>query len=240
MLNLYYLFIYHQIAHLRERVAEEVIDKITELARQGVKKVSEMKPHLERYVENDLGVRDETKTRRRFYPTNKDFQNIMQRAKKRPNQSVVDKESLQELIERWQAESPGDCIYFRPWSPTQSLLLCYQTVEQKRLLKLYGNHLCLLDATYRTCSYAQPLYFLCVRANVGYFVVAVFIAQHEASTAIQEALEIIKEWNPNWRPGCFLADFNNEDIMALETVFPGKDEAHHYALTHRFSQISSK
>ncbi|XP_027236051.1 uncharacterized protein [Penaeus vannamei] len=208
------------IAHLRERVAEEVIDKITELARQGVKKVSEMKPHLERYVENDLGVRDETKTRRRFYPTNKDFQNIMQRAKKRPNQSVVDKESLQELIERWQAESPGDCIYFRPWSPTQSLLLCYQTVEQKRLLKLYGNHLCLLDATYRTCSYAQPLYFLCVRANVGYFVVAVFIAQHEASTAIQEALEIIKEWNPNWRPGCFLADFNNEDIMALETVFP--------------------
>ncbi|ROT61087.1 hedgehog interacting protein-like protein [Penaeus vannamei] len=139
------------IAHLRERVAEEVIDKITELARQGVKKVSEMKPHLERYVENDLGVRDETKTRRRFYPTNKDFQNIMQRAKKRPNQSVVDKESLQELIERWQAESP---------------------------------------------------------------------AQHEASTAIQEALEIIKEWNPNWRPGCFLADFNNEDIMALETVFP--------------------
>ena len=54
----------------------------------------------------------------------------------------------------------------------------------------------LLDATYKTTKYELPLFFLCVKTNVGYIVVADFIIQGETSEKIQEALDILKSWNP--------------------------------------------
>ncbi|XP_015749414.1 PREDICTED: uncharacterized protein LOC107329192, partial [Acropora digitifera] len=60
-------------------------------------------------------------------------------------------------------------------SEDQTLLFCHQTVEQKELLKKYGDQMCLMDATYRTTKYALPLYFLCVRTNVRYKVVGSFV-----------------------------------------------------------------
>ena len=35
-----------------------------------------------------------------------------------------------------------------PGNGEQTLLLCYKTKPQQRLLQLYGNDICLLDATY--------------------------------------------------------------------------------------------
>ena len=46
----------------------------------------------------------------------------------------------------------------QPLKTEQTLLLCYQTKEQKRLLLKYGNDMCLLDATYKTTRYALPLF----------------------------------------------------------------------------------
>ena len=40
--------------------------------------------------------------------------------------------------------------------------------QMMRLYEQYGNDMVLLDATYRTCKYALPLFFLCVRTNVNY------------------------------------------------------------------------
>ena len=58
----------------------------------------------------------------------------------------------------------------------------------------YPN-LVLMDATYKTCKLALPLFFLVVRMNVGYSVVAEFIIQHEDTTSITEALKILcKRW----------------------------------------------
>ena len=54
----------------------------------------------------------------------------------------------------------------------------------------YPN-LVLMDATYKTCKLALPLFFLVVRTNVGYSVVAEFIIQHEDTTSITEALTIL-------------------------------------------------
>ena len=48
-----------------------------------------------------------------------------------------------------------------------------------------------MDATYKTCKLALPLFFLVVRMNVGYSVVAEFIIQHEDMTSITEALTIL-------------------------------------------------
>lgn len=108
-------------------------------------------------------------------------------------------------------------------SPTQhhNLLFCYQSEEQRRLLARYGN-MCLLDATYRTTRYALPLFFLCVKTNVGYQVVGLFVIQQEDIDSIKEALVILRRWNPHWKPQNFMVDFADEEIQAIESIFPGK------------------
>ena len=55
----------------------------------------------------------------------------------------------------------------------------------------------MLDATYKTMKYELALFFLCVRTNVGYSVVAGFIVQEESAEKIAEALSVIKQWNPS-------------------------------------------
>ena len=107
-------------------------------------------------------------------------------------------------------------------SEDQTLLFCHQTVEQRELLKKYGDQMCLMDATYRTTKYALPLYFLCVRTNVQYQVVGSFVIQYENKGSIEDALNVFKKWNPTWCPAYFMVDFAEEEIKALETVFPGK------------------
>lgn len=100
-------------------------------------------------------------------------------------------------------------------------LYVHQTPWQRQLLKRYGNEMCLLDATYRTTKYSLPLYFLCVPSNVNYMTVATFILETEDSFSIQEALSIIKAWNPDWKPAYFMCDYAEEEISAIESVFTG-------------------
>ena len=63
-------------------------------------------------------------------------------------------------------------------------------------------------------------YFLCVRTNVGYSIVAEFIVQSEDADSILEALSIVKQWNPTWSPKFFLYDYSEAKIGALEQAFP--------------------
>ena len=58
----------------------------------------------------------------------------------------------------------------------------------------------LMDATCKTTQYDLPLLFISVRTNSEYCVVAEFIAQSESATYIEEALQILISWNPNWKP----------------------------------------
>ena len=58
----------------------------------------------------------------------------------------------------------------------------------------------LIDATYKTTKY---LFFVTVRTNVGYKVVAYFIVQSETTKELIEALNILKTWNPQWNPPFF-------------------------------------
>ena len=103
----------------------------------------------------------------------------------------------------------------------KNFMFVCQTEWQKRLLNRYGNHLCLLDATYRTTKYSLPLFFLAVKTNVNYMVVASFITQDEKTDSIRDALNILKTWNPEWKPTCFMTDYCNEEINALESIFTG-------------------
>ena len=104
----------------------------------------------------------------------------------------------------------------------QKMMFIHQTSWQKALLKKYGNEICLLDATYKTTRYALPLFFLAVKTNVDYQIVASFVIQDETTDSIKEPIQKIKEWNPEWQPKYFMTDFCQEEITAIEEVFDGK------------------
>lgn len=102
------------------------------------------------------------------------------------------------------------------------MLFVHQTAWQQRLLRLYGNDICLLDATYKTTRYALPLFFLAVKTNVNYQVVGSFVIEDETVRSIKEALEVLSKWNPDWSPPFFMTDNSSQEIQAIERVFPGQ------------------
>ena len=91
----------------------------------------------------------------------------------------------------------------------------------EKLLAKYGNDLVLLDATYKTGRYVLPLFFLCLKTNVNYQVIATFIMQKETAENIAEALSVIKLWNPLLCPKHAMCDFSHEEVSALVRLFPG-------------------
>lgn len=80
-----------------------------------------------------------------------------------------DQENLSQEIENWRADSN---IQFRKGDGDQKLLFVHQNKDQKRLLELYGNDMVFLDATYKTTSYALPLFFLSVQTNTDHQVLS--------------------------------------------------------------------
>ena len=91
----------------------------------------------------------------------------------------------------------------------------------------YPN-LVLMDATYKTCKLALPLFFLVVRTNVGYSVVAEFIIQHEDTTSISEALSILRnKWDQlDIEVGNFMIDCQQSEENTIRAVFPDSVVCH--------------
>ena len=103
---------------------------------------------------------------------------------------------------------------------SQTFLFIHQEEWQGDLMAKYGNTISLLDATYKTTLYDLPLFFVCVKTNVGYIVVAEFVIQSEAGHYIAEALAKLKEWNPTWKPHFFMTDYSKAEYLAIEQEFP--------------------
>ena len=93
-------------------------------------------------------------------------------------------------------DDPGDC--------SQTFLWMHQEKWQQDLLVKYGNTITLIDTTYKTTKYKVALFFLCVKTNVGYVVVAEFVVSSESAEEIGEAISFLKKWNPNQNPAYFL------------------------------------
>lgn len=207
----------------------------------GVYSTTEVKRHTESYVKRQLfhGKVLPSKLNRKFFPLGKDYANMIYRARIANMKSLVDQENLKLKIAEWTSD-PGVKFFFRPFCDNddsemddiddsdsvildsrgrRGLLLVHQTEWQRRLLRRYGS-MCLLDATYKTTRYALPLFFLCVRTNVDYVVVATFVLQYEDKSSIAEALTILKSWNEEWSPASAMVDFSEAEINAVESVFP--------------------
>ena len=48
--------------------------------------------------------------------------------------------------------------------------------------------------------------------------------QSEIADSVKEALSVIKKWNPDWAPKHFMVDYAEEEIPAVEDLFPGTVE----------------
>ena len=67
--------------------------------------------------------------------------------------------------------------------------------------------------------YALPLFFVVVKTNIDYQVVAAFVVESETERAISEALQVIQEWNPDFQPRVFMTDYDTSEIGAIKRVF---------------------
>ena len=90
-------------------------------------------------------------------------------------------------------------------------------------MQKYGSTICLLDATYKTTKYVVPLFFVAVKTNVDYQVLGSFAIQDETANAIAEVLSMLKLWNPQWQPRCFMVDDSDEEILPTRQNFQCKD-----------------
>jgi hypothetical protein len=106
-------------------------------------------------------------------------------------------------------------------SSDEQLLIVFQSSDMANLYRMYGHSGILMDATYRTCMYTLPLYFIVVRTNIGYQPVCMFMTRHEKKDNIVEALQIFRGWNPDVVPMYGLVDYAWEEILALEEVWEG-------------------
>ncbi len=86
---------------------------------------------------------------------------------------------------------------------------------RKKMLKVRQR----LAARLKTL-YDVPLLFVAVRTNAGYVVAAEFIVQSEANQYIEEAINVLNVWNPEWNPKYFMCDYSDAEILALESAFP--------------------
>ena len=74
-----------------------------------------------------------------------------------------------------------------------------------------GNTMTLLDATYKTTMYDLALFFVKVQTNVVYTVAAEFFVHSETNEQIEQALNILKQWNLLWSPVYFMCDYSEAD-----------------------------
>ena len=241
--------LHQQAAGIFQTIDPFLSSKIEELVKEGVGNVNEMRRYLKVAVKRDLfeGENLPPITNKRYFPRPKTIRNHIVKATRKLRRSLIDQECLVGKIQQWQLEDPFAKIYFRPkgkpnaarerndlnpddlreddivklQESAHSLLFVYQTHWQQHLLARYGNELVFLDATYRTSKYALPLFFLVVKTNVDYQIVATFVCESECTETIEEALSILKEWNPNFSPTLFMTDYSNEEIAAIESLFKG-------------------
>ena len=82
--------------------------------------------------------------------------------------------------------------------------------------------LVLMDVMYKTYKLVLPLFFLVMKTNVGYSVIAEFIIQHDDMTSIAEALHILKErWDKEGiKVGNFMIDCQQSEENTIRGVFP--------------------
>lgn len=220
--------------------------KITDLVKEGISSTREIINSLLMFVKHDLFKNEDVPalSNRRFFPVDKDIRSHFYRAFVQNRLAKIDQENLKLMVDDLKKANDYGNVFFRPYIAgscntlhtfsdaqdetsvpaircKQTMLFVYQNVWQQHLLCRYGQEMFLLDATYKTTKYALPLFFLCVKTNFDYQVVACFATQNERACDIAEALYMIKSWCPQWNPSHCMTDKCDAEIQAVEEVLRG-------------------
>ena len=205
--------------------------KIVQYTKESVTKVREMKRLLIILVKNDLfsGQNLPDSNNRQFYPNSSIIRSHIDRTKAKLRHSMIDQECFLYKIEEWKKADKKLSIFYTAKTKEQmemenepnSFLFWCKSKWQKYLSQHYGNELILLDATYKTTRYSLPVFFLTWKTNADYQIVATFATENEMTQSTTEALAIIKSWNLEVCPKYGMADYCNEEIDAVESVFSG-------------------
>jgi hypothetical protein len=117
---------------------------------------------------------------------------------------------------------PDDNWQFRPSGNGQPMLLVRQSAMQQRLLQKFGQVVVGLDATYKTNKWGFPLFLINIVTNhsKGY-PVGLFFVEEENGDSIEEALNVLRTWNPGWRPSYIMIDKSDGEKNAVEAALAG-------------------
>jgi len=231
-----------------QEIDHELSKKIADYVKSGVRNPDEMKQLLKMYVKYEIFPSKELPqgTNSRFYPSIKIIKCNMNRYLKIHRQAIIDQDCLLKKIEKWRESDTTVKIYFRPKSKDvetnkvksvlsennpgegndfdvvveniNSFIFVHQTKWQQDLMQQFGQEIIILEAVHKTTSYALPTFFLVIKTNLNYQIVATFIIDSETTIAIKEALTVIKSWN-YVSPQYCLTDRCLEQIDALESTF---------------------
>ena len=190
------------VSSLFHRIQPRIVDCISYCLDIGVTTRSDMKYHLKTYVlENFPNANQEDAS---LFPSNRTISRQIYKAMMKLHHSKIDELNVLKMIDLWKEDTLADFIYFQPKTSSSdieyanteddddilyhvasgnedvknNLLFIHMTVAQKSLLQCYNN-LLLMDATYPTCRFMLPLFFLTVKTNVNYSPVTNFIVQNE-------------------------------------------------------------
>ncbi|XP_071792942.1 uncharacterized protein [Asterias amurensis] len=223
------------------RVEKRLIYKLTELYHSGVLRLADMNKEIEKYVK-ELYKDEELPSKEvcpELYPSLNCQHFLISHAVKVTSLLEMDLGHCHRLISGWQVEFPNDSWYYQPFASCgpikraknkqnkrllghypdmkQTFLFCCQNEGQRQLLHTYGS-VCVLDSPHGKT--VLPTYFLLVRTNAGYQVVSTIIMQFWNSSMLVEAMQVIKDWNPDWQPKALLVEMIEDEVPVLEVLFP--------------------
>ena len=198
----------------------------------------------------NLGRLPPLKSRRRFYPTEKDISNSIYKSKMISKLTKEEQENLHKSIEKLKLDRRDDKIYCNSHlsldltSDTllnnsektegnsnansdstvinKDLIFCYQADDQRNFLKKYGDHVILARLSNPSLRLPFPCFGIFVPTNVDFQLVYVFIMQTVSKECLLEAIQPILDWNMGWKPNYITVDFSKTQIEATETLFPGE------------------
>ena len=220
------------ISGMAQKVNPTIANKIEEFVKEGMTDPSEVQRALRSFVKSCMFENAPHPLDCAYYPTSDDIRNHIYQAKTALQLPKFDQQNLKLLIKDWQTTQPLSSHYFHPYKchtdeqqchgvnsnslQANEFLWVHQEQWQKDLLSCYGNQTSLMDmdATYRTTKYDLPLFFVCIKTNCNYMVVAEFIIGSESMEAIVEPLKILQTWNPSWNPRYFITDYSDAEIAA--------------------------
>ena len=145
----------------------------------------------------------------RYFPKEKTVESIVGRVIRALRLHELDQPATALYLEKRKETNPNDRIHTQWYDPSQGkeLLVVYQTPHQAKMLELFGDSIVCCDATYKLVEWGFPFFILSVIDNHGRAQpVAYILLEQETGAAIARALEVLRDWNPNWKPANFMVD----------------------------------